>query len=70
MKHLKITPSWFTESRRRWIYDIGQAVALLLVGYGIVTTELSLLWLALVAAVLRLARENVPRNASDGNPAQ
>lgn len=38
--------------KRRYLYIVGVAVAALLVGYGIITSEQSGLWISLAAAIL------------------
>lgn len=58
MKHIKITPGWLTQPRRRLAYRLGAAVAALLVGYGLLNGEEALLWLAIVAALLGIAQDN------------
>lgn len=62
---------FFDIKTRKWIYNIAIAVIALLVGYGVVTQELATLWLALVGAVIGIARSNTgvagvePRRAVD-----
>lgn len=50
---------------RQWMYGILVALAALGVGYGLITTEQSGLWLALASAILGvgnlIAARNVPR---------
>lgn len=56
---MKLTPAWLTGRRRKALYRIGAAVCALLVGYGLFTAELALLWLGLGAALLGIAQDNV-----------
>lgn len=55
---MKITPAWLTNKRRRRIYDVLCAVALLLVGKGLLTGDEALLWLGIPAAAFGIARDN------------
>lgn len=53
---------------RRWLYGIGAAIVLLLVGYGVLDGQRAALWGSLLAALLSVAAGNVsddpePRNA-------
>jgi hypothetical protein len=45
--------TWFqNETNRAWLYRVLLAVVALAVGYGLVTDEQGVLWLAVAAAVL------------------
>ena len=45
--------SWFqNETNRAWLYRVLLAVSALVVGYGLITDEQAVLWLAVAAAVL------------------
>lgn len=61
------TPNrWIPSTAARlWLYGIGVALAALLVGYGVITTEQGGLWLVLFGAMLgtgnAVAARNVPR---------
>ncbi|WP_293785158.1 hypothetical protein [uncultured Aeromicrobium sp.] len=45
---------------RRYLYRVGLAVIALLVGYGVITEQHALLWVALLAPLLGLADAYVP----------
>ena len=51
-------------SVRVWIYDIASAGLMVAVGYGMVSGNLASLWGVALAAVLRVARANVPTASS------
>lgn len=53
-------------SRRRWLYDIGTAVTACLGVYGILSGDKADAINVVLAAVLNLARRNVP--SDDGEP--
>jgi hypothetical protein len=46
--------SIFTEEVRGWIYRVLVAVGLLLVGYGVITSEQWALWAGVLVAVLNV----------------
>ena len=52
--------TYLTPAVRRRIYEVSIAACAVAVGYGLLTAEDALLWLGLAAAVLGLARANVP----------
>ena len=55
MKHL-------TPARRRRLYEVAIAGCAVAVGYGLLTSEQALLWLALAGAVLGVARVHTPKD--------
>ncbi|MFT4299312.1 MAG: hypothetical protein QM597_06740 [Aeromicrobium sp.] len=57
---VRLTPTWLTPARRAWLYDIAAAVCALLAVYGVVTHDEAVAALGVLAALLRVARENVP----------
>lgn len=57
--------SWFTATRRRWLYDIGTAVTAGLGVWGILADEKLNAINLVLAAVLNIAR----RNVNDDEPA-
>jgi hypothetical protein len=60
--------SIFTEEVRGWIYRVLVAVGLLLVGYGVITSEQWALWAGVLVAVLNVmpsANTTVKKPADD-----
>ena len=49
---------------RVWMYDVTSAGLMVAVGYGMVSGNLASLWGVAIAAVLRVARANVPAATS------
>lgn len=45
---------------RRYIYRVGVAGIAVLVGYGVLTQEYAVLWIALLAPILGMADVKVP----------
>lgn len=54
-----------TEPVRRRLYEIAIAGVLIAVAYGLVEGDKATLWLALIAAVLGVARTHVPSRPDD-----
>lgn len=54
MKRIHISPV-----HRQYLYRLGLAVVAILVGYGMVSDEHALLWVALLGPLLGLADRNV-----------
>lgn len=55
----RFTPAFLASfASRRYLYRLGLAVIALLVGYGIVSEQHALLWVALLAPLLGLADDN------------
>ena len=60
--------SFFTEEVRGWIYRVLVAVGLLLVGYGVISSEQWALWAGVLVAVLNVmpsANTTVKKPADD-----
>lgn len=62
--------AWLNDERHRvYLYDVGLAVVALLVGYGILAEEHAVLWVGLLAPLLGVARQYVPRPGTGGGDA-
>ncbi|WP_052336341.1 phage holin [Nocardioides alkalitolerans] len=65
MKNVLAIVDKLTPAQRKYLYRVALALTAVLVGYGLLTGELALLWVGVFSAVLGVADRNVSPGPHD-----